>query len=459
MLPVIVLLSGKQRRIGEAKSIDTLLDVADHEEVAPIRDFPENRLLHAVRILILIHHDFFIALFYRCQSLPLIQYGKSEMLQIAEVQRRLFSLRRVKSLDEICRETAKLRRLRAGSTQILEQGFFRLGKKRVLQFLQRRRDVRFPPIFIVKTLGLIVDFHFSGRVKRRESFRQRGKSLLHGCPRARRRSMGKIVDQLAVRRKSLLVGLDAVQTSLICKILRSIPARGQRPVYSILQIRVPMRLLDGALPPFGNAPGNSGNPRLRVRLAFRETVQIQHHFVKRRIVAVRTVASDKAQKIRVLLLVVFLEQIPDHPLPHQFPLLFVEQPEFRIDVDRREIFPNQPLAKGMKRGNGRVGKQYELVSKLRVRFQFVRQLFLDALAHFCRRRVCEGDDKKLVDPVFPVDNVFDDPLHQRICLAGTGRRRNEQIAVSFRHSAELAHGRSVIILSHFRLPPSVPFPA
>ena len=80
-------------------------------------------------------------------------------------------------------------------------------------------------------------------------------------------------------------------------------------------------------------------------------MQIQHHFVKSRIVAVRAVTPGKAQKIRVLLLIFPLEQLPDYTLPDQFSFLLIEQAEFRIDVDCREVFTNQLLTKRVQRGN------------------------------------------------------------------------------------------------------------
>ena len=139
-----------------------------------------------------------------------------------------------------------------------------------------------------------------------------------------------------------------------------------------------------------------------------------------------------------MLLVFPLEQLLRDALPHELPLLFVEKAEFRVDVDGREVFPDQPLAKSMQRGNRGVGKQDDLAGKLRAIFQFVRQLLFNALAHFRRRRVREGDDQKLVDPVFSGNDVSNDPLHQRVGLARAGRRRDEQVAAAFCHGAELS---------------------
>ena len=126
-----------------------------------------------------------------------------------------------------------------------------------------------------------------------------------------------------------------------------------------------------------------------------------------------------------MLLVFPLEQLLRDALPHELPLLFVEKAKFRVDVDGREVFPDQPLAKRMQRGNRGVGKQDDLAGNLRVGFQFVRQLLFYALSHFRRRRGRESDNQELVDPVFSSNDVSNDPLHQRVCLARAGRRRDE----------------------------------
>ena len=59
---ILALLLEEELRVGKTEAIDALLDVADGKEVVITRDEGENRLLHAVRVLILVNHDFLILL-------------------------------------------------------------------------------------------------------------------------------------------------------------------------------------------------------------------------------------------------------------------------------------------------------------------------------------------------------------------------------------------------------------
>ena len=82
----------KDGRVGQTEAVDALLDVADHEQVALVlRKGAENRVLHGVRILILVHRDFGVLRGQRFREggrrSVRIQQPHREMLQVVEIRR------------------------------------------------------------------------------------------------------------------------------------------------------------------------------------------------------------------------------------------------------------------------------------------------------------------------------------------------------------------------------------
>ena len=106
-----MLLLEEELRVGKTEAIDALLDVADGKEVVITRDEGENRFLHAVRVLILVNHDFLILLaqgerLRRGAKLSLrrilvAEDGEREMLQVVEIDDAALLLRRLKRGSEI----------------------------------------------------------------------------------------------------------------------------------------------------------------------------------------------------------------------------------------------------------------------------------------------------------------------------------------------------------------------
>ena len=108
---ILALLLEEELRVGETEAIDALLDVADGKEVVITRDERENRLLYAVRVLILVNHHFLVLLaqgerLRRGAKLSLrrilvAEDGEREMLQVVEIDDAALLLRRLKRGGEI----------------------------------------------------------------------------------------------------------------------------------------------------------------------------------------------------------------------------------------------------------------------------------------------------------------------------------------------------------------------
>ena len=80
----------EQPRLCLPEAIDRLLDVAHEKEIVPARDAGENRLLHAVAVLIFVHGNpaKLFAIFLR--DLVFAQREQGEMLQIVIIDKILF---------------------------------------------------------------------------------------------------------------------------------------------------------------------------------------------------------------------------------------------------------------------------------------------------------------------------------------------------------------------------------
>ncbi|CUP60773.1 Uncharacterised protein [Bacteroides xylanisolvens] len=55
-----MVLGKEDRGVGLPEAVDALLDVADKETVMPVREEGGDELLNAIRILILVDHDFLV---------------------------------------------------------------------------------------------------------------------------------------------------------------------------------------------------------------------------------------------------------------------------------------------------------------------------------------------------------------------------------------------------------------
>ena len=89
----------EDRRVRKAEAVDALLDIADHEQIALVfRERTEDRVLHGVRVLILVHRDLGVLRGQRFRQrgrrAAVIQKAHRKMLQIVEIRRVPRPLRR-----------------------------------------------------------------------------------------------------------------------------------------------------------------------------------------------------------------------------------------------------------------------------------------------------------------------------------------------------------------------------
>ena len=200
----------EELRIGKAEAIDALLDIADREEIVLAHDEREDRLLHAVRILILVDHDFLV-LFVQGESLcrgaqlpcrcsSIAQHSEREMLQVVEIHDAALLLRCLEgggeSLDEIDDDMRHARK----SAQIVKDLCFRRMKilfletfEILLHTVARQREE------VLRRL-LLVFVHAPG--KTHSCMTIGGKRLTQFLPIAFRQGGEQVLEDLLVRFQS-----------------------------------------------------------------------------------------------------------------------------------------------------------------------------------------------------------------------------------------------------------------
>ena len=264
--------------------------------------------------------------------------------------------------------------------------------------------------FAVKGRRLFRNFHFR-RFTKIPEFRNGAKRLLHHFPLLRFHRLCKPVNQNLVVLKNFRVSRYAVSIGLLGKIRRSVMARPQFPPNRPYQKRIPFGFFHRIVLQKACVFSPMIKPILRLRLTLRKIIQFQYHGIKIFIVAIRTVMAGKTQKCLILFFIHSLKQFPDDALPHQFPFLLIDKAEFRIDVRHSKIFPNQSLTKSVHRRNRSVWKQNELARYFRMTLNFIHQFFLNAFTHFHCRRVCKSYNQQLVNTIFPIFNILDNPFY------------------------------------------------
>ena len=483
----------KEDGIGKAESIDALLDVADDKAVVPARDLPQNPLLQAVRILILIHHDGVKmplkldgdvrGIDRRRIGLQLFRVRTQKMqcfmLEIAEIQdaaRNLFTLhRRVKFYCELrkpayVRVCAVLRR-----AQILRS----LGET-LQELIPRRKD----------SLGQTIELRGNLRRICVEVFAWDRAALLFCrrcgghkfCPCRR---ILRVCERLDLSRKGFVdaqmlqygvTGLFRRRTE------RIVPLRQQREGAPVIRTDLPERraqLVDeerksGAFPirRIVRLAALRGEPRLGRGLTEREFVKGEHRLLQPFVAPlIPDVGVGKGEEsLRISLSrrggIFLLKQLLKDIVRQQKNLLLACQPIVRRNLRRLDIRLQYPLTKGVKGRNIRARQENALTFKSDDLFISVgcRRMIcsdavnldversLDALAHLRCRRFRKGEDKHAIKRKFPAPHPRNDALHEDARLARSCRRRDEDILPARINRLPLIR-RKAHVIRHPYLPP------
>ena len=439
---ILALLLEEELRVGKTKAIDALLDVADGKEVVITRDEGENRLLHAVRVLILVNHDFLILLaqgerLRRGAKLSLrrilvAEDGEREMLQVVEIDDAALLLRRLKRGGEILDDIDDGMSHARKSAKIVEKLLFRRMKIRVPELFEtlfhaiarlRKETLRLLLFLLVHAFWEAHPRMSIRRERLAQSFpipcRQGVEQVFKDFLVPLQCSMARLI---AERRRLLDEPLDSGETG--SKLKGNLREHGLRPR------RIEKTLLLCEV----EALSERIEPARGKGLTARKGIEAQYHGIESFIAVLRTVSGGKGKEILLRFVILFFKDFFERILLQQTPLLLVCKTKLRIEVDDGKVAPNDVLAEGVKRRNRGVEKERQLALKFRRRRalgDFLRESRFDALAHLGGSGVREGDDEKAIDVRLPLQDAADDALDEHRGLARSGGRRDEQILAPF----------------------------
>ena len=489
-----IVLGLKEIRVSEAEAVDALLDIADGKTIVLAGNEVENRLLHAVRILVFIDHDdrvFFAqvtrrfraqrlagfalkVLFFRCGKLLRVgtEHGQGKMLQVIEVQDIALFLRRLQGFDETDGQIdiaphGRAAFCNAGHDVFLSLGkvfipciredFFRLVaalvkgltnlRKIVAQLIvyfaaqhwltpfSRQRGQIVPAARFFFQYGIAVSpLH---RLQRFDAFLQVFDIRLPGS----QQSLTFLVFCLGFRR----LRIDTDQGT--CLFIGADTALDFLPHGLRDGIR-PWRLPETAtICQIGKTVFLRAQPFLRERLTLAEIIELEHGFIDSLIAVVIAVVIGKFEKILPVFFLFFLfrhligcfEQVLQYIAAQQHHLLIAGQTELRVHIKGFNVLADDLLAERMKRADGRAGKQHELAFEPVPRFtvlgfnKFLLQGLVNAFAHFRGRGIRERHDEHFIDAALTREELRDDAVNEHARLARAGGRGHEDIFMPCRY--------------------------
>ena len=431
----------EQLRPCQTETVDTLLDVPDHEPVPDAVLFAGNRrqqrLLNKIAVLILINHDlpvltgqFLCGLRADQPSVLFSQQNvQGKMFQIRIIQKILSALLLRKQLCEPQRQADQLFHRSPADGQILQDFFLRSGKILFLQTFQQL--FRLLTLCFHRFLQRLV--HIQSLFSRQRRKSQRVKSLLQrliGCAVLQLQGLGKICleHRLILFRRSRAgqhrKGLFLHSANTLQIFLRL--------THQILHPRRRFQLVPG-----GNLIGlpAPGKPFLRPRIAGREIIQIQNQILDPFVCLPRRITFDKIFEFRRPFRISLFQNLLCHIRTEQpdFPVL--RHPVCRVQIDHLEVILNHIGAETVNGTDLRMMEKRLLTLQMIVvrilPHSFLKRLS-DSLPHLPGRRPGKGYDQQLVhiDRVVGIRHQGKNPLHQNRRLSGTGRRAHQEILSS-----------------------------
>ena len=263
----------EERRIGEAEAIDRLLDIAHDEQILAVRNRLHDRLLHFVRILILVDHHGAVFFAERVCDRLVGEDLQCEMLHVVEVDQALVSLGGGIRFGEGERHFDERLDRRSHRAEIFKQSLGRCKEKIGFEF----RNARF--IFVAECFDLIF-CHGIDAFQIQPHERSRIDHFIQSPPIDLKRTL-EIVEQLGVvhdtRRNRLrqqrlhdrTLGDGGVELELDL----------------LMRLVIPTRLLDRCVVGNVEVGRERFQPRDRIGMALRGVTEIDHELVQCRIAA------------------------------------------------------------------------------------------------------------------------------------------------------------------------------
>ena len=427
----------KDPRIRLTEPVNTLFDVADHEDVLLILAHgAENRVLYRVGILIFVHHDLG-EMNLLCKtgrrSVLFNQQCQCIVLQIVEIQQGAALFLRVKRIGKLLYRVAQCGNRRCHSFKILPDFFFLQAENLFRNFLRQR----LPQLaHVLEPLQKLRVGIFPHRAQPFSFSNQRAALLRRGIPRA-------VPEQ----------GQQCLGIALILL---------KRRTVFLLEIRIGIHLIHRTAQDTETALGHRGrlfdqllSPR-RVRKPVKrraETVAVTHQLRARigralqgliglqhdihQFFVIPSCAHDVGQQIKalVLLSVAALEHLLQYLGPDMLGLTFVQHAEIRRQSQLTVVLAQERHTVGMHRRDLRPVHQHELTAQMHIvrmpGHQFGQRLG-DLAAHLARRGASVGHDEERVDiaRILRIGDAAQNALDEHRRLSRTGRRRNQQGAAA-----------------------------
>ena len=443
---IAVIFFQKDTGVRQSELVDGLLDVADHETIAPVAgESPEDGILDLVGVLILVHHDLPEAAAQlgggcRRDSLALNvsapQQVQHQVLQVREVHAAAASLGLVEGFAE-------------PAHQIDEAPAGGAGLAQIRQDLTRIVSKPHQPLFDALLAGIpagldaLLGHGVEGLGKGQAAIIHRpvGCQLVPGfaVPEAPQVHQGnfQILDRFAAGILGVghfhiaLHGLDT-QVEIGEKFIHEVAAPHRlRCVLHLRNVAVSKAL---------------AQPLLRVGMTHGAVIDLQHDIRNHSVVTAKALGVHEGPEIGIFmgLGVGLVQQVFEHLLPDLSALVFIRHPEIAADVHLLGVFPDHIGAEAVDRGDLRQEQTLHLpleVTVAGVLRNGLRQPGGDLAPELGGGGLGVCNDEEIIQMGTRILQILHQPLHQDLGLAGARRSGHQQI------SAPVGAG-DILLLSH-----------
>ena len=423
----------EDRRVRKAEAVDALLDVADHEQIALVfRERAEDRVLHGVRVLILIHRDLGVLRGQRFRQrrrrTAVIQKAHRKMLQIIEIRRVPRPLRRRERIIKGIYRVDEGEQRRGGQAAVELRLCRRLGQPSVVDRLCDSLP------FLAQFFHPFEEFlviELARRAKTGKRDIARGLYAPVPVVRHERVEQGLRLRMITLERRKIRA-LDDIHA-------RDLTDGGLEERHAVQSCRLRLLHEHAAVRRVHAARIQPGayilEKRSRVGVRLNLIIGAEDDLPQAPVVASCGQQIAQRKEFFICTLIGSLEHLLEHLRTQNLALVFVHQTEIRRDAERGRLLARERHAQRV------YGRDLRAVHKEKLTAQphggrVLRDCRADrgrnSLAHLRRRGPGERHKQQLcdIDRVFRVGHAPQHALGQHGRLARTGRRRNEQRAAA-----------------------------
>ena len=430
---IAVIFFQKDTGVRQSELVDGLLDIADHEAVAPVAgEGPEDGVLNLVGVLVLVHHDLLEAAAQfgggrrgdpLALNIPSPQQIQHQMFKVRKVHAAAASLGLVEGFAE-------------PAHQIDEAPAGGAGLAQIRQDLTRIVSKPHQPLFDALLAGFPagLDALLGHGV---EGFGKGQAAIVHrpvicqlvpvlAVPEAPQVHQGnfQILDRFAAGILGVghfhiaLHGLDA-QVEIGEKFIHQIAAPdGLGGVVHFLHLAV------------GQA---FAQPLLRVGMAHGAVIDFQHDIRNHPVITAQALGVHEGPEVGIFMGfgVGLVQQVFEHLLPDLSALVFIRHPKIAAEIHLLGVFPDHIGAEAVDRGDLRQEQTLHLaleVTVARVLRNGLRQPGGDLAPKLCCGGLGVCNDEEIIQMGTRILQILHQPLHQDLGLAGARRSGHQQIS-------------------------------